>query len=341
MVGIGWIAAFGPLLAAVWSPRGELSFGIVALATVVPAWMAWPATRVGSRMLWLASGCTAAAGALLASGQLAGAFAASTLALALRAGVLPVHAGTVALCDHVPDVQRQQLTGMLALLLTHLRFVDHHAGAIAAAPGLVRYGAGACLLAAVLTLAQRDLRGFYRGTTTMHGGMLLAAIGAASLGNFAAAMLVGVSMAGAVGGMGYLTQALEQRTGPVRFGRPGGRVGAFPVLAAAFALLGGAGVAMPGMAGFVADDLLLHSLWLESPGSTVVVILASAVLAVATLIAFAETFLGPRITSRAPDLTRRERWLTVLLLLLLLTLGLAPGLLLYPADLFLNHVPLG
>ena len=51
------------------------------------------------------------------------------------------------------------------------------------------------------------------------------------------------------------------------FAGPGGRAGAFPRLAAAFALFGGAGVGLPGTAGFVADDLLLHTLWMDSPAS--------------------------------------------------------------------------
>ena len=337
--GVAWFAIVGPLAVALRTSSASTAYAVVAVATVIPALQAWRATRVGGGMLLLAGGCTAAAGALAWTGSIGAAFGASTAALALRAGVIPWHAGTVALCERAPAIQRQQLAGMLALLLSHLRFVDHHAGAVAAAPWLVRYGAGACLLAAVITLAQRDLRGFYRGTTVMHGGMLLAAIGAASLGNFAAAMLVGVSMVGAVGGIGWLVDLLERRAGSRAFPGPHGLAGAFPVLATGFALLGGAGVAMPGMAGFVADDLLLHSLWMESPGSTVVVILASAVLAVATLVAFTQTFLGPRMTSRAPDLTGSERLLTVVLLGALLMLGVAPGVLLHPADLFLATMP--
>jgi len=98
-------------------------------------------------------------------------------------------------------------------------------------------------------------------------------------------------------------------------------------------------VAVPGSAGFVADDLLLHTLWMESPASTVAVILSSAMLAVSTLRCYSQVFLGKATAALAPDLTARERVVAVALLLLLLVLGLAPGWLLGPADAFLSVVP--
>ena len=64
----------------------------------------------------------------------------------------------------------------------------------------------------------------------------------------------------ALGGLGLMVDALEARAGTVRLAGPGGRVQAFPRLAVGFALFGAAGVAMPGTAGFIADDLLLHKL---------------------------------------------------------------------------------
>ncbi len=173
----------------------------------------------------------------------------------------------------------------------------------------------------------------------MHGGMLMAAVGAASLDNFAAALLVAVAMGLALGGLGLMITSLEERVGPVSFHGPGGRAGGLPKLATAFALFGGAGVGLPGTAGFVADDLLLHTLWMESPTSTVTVILSSALLAVTTLIAFSRVFLGRTVATLAPDLYPRERVVVVTIVLLLVLLGFAPGVLLSPADAFLSNVP--
>jgi NADH-quinone oxidoreductase subunit M len=327
------------LAAALFASSGPIAYAAVAAGAIVHAVSAWPRTRTGSLFLGVSALLCAAASVAVASQQLTAAFLLSCLAVAIRAGVLPLHVGVAALCERAPVVQTQQLASTIALVFVHLRFVDHHAAAVELAPLIVRYGAAACVAAALMTLVQRDLRGLYRGTTAMHGGMLLAGMGTASLGNFAAALLVAVAMGLALGGLGLVITSLEARVGAVSFAGPGGLARTFPRLAAAFALFGGAGVGLPGTAGFVADDLLLHTLWMESPASTVIVILSSAMLAVATLLSFSRVFLGRTTSSLAPDLHARERLVMVMLLLGLLTLGFAPWALLGPADAFLSGPP--
>jgi NADH-quinone oxidoreductase subunit M len=327
------------LALALFASSGSLAYAAVAAGALIHALGAWRRTRTGGVFLTTSALlCLGAAGAIDGD-NLNAAFLLSSAAVAIRAGVMPLHVGVAALCERAPVVQTQQLASTIALVFVHLRFVDHHAFAVDLAPLLVRYGAVACVVAALMTLVQRDLRGLYRGTTAMHGGMLLAGMGAASLGNFAAALLVAVAMGLALGGLGLVITSLEARVGPVAFSGPGGLARTFPRLAAAFALFGGAGVGLPGTAGFVADDLLLHTLWMESPASTVTVILSSAMLAVATLLSFSSVFLGQTTSSLAPDLHARERLVLVMLLLGLVALGFAPWALIGPADAFLSGPP--
>lgn len=327
------------LVVALFASSGPLAYAAVAVGALLHARNAWKDSRTGAAMLIVSAVISlAVAGALLYM-HVTVAFALSCLAIALRTGVMPFHIGVASLCDRAPVVQTQQLASAIGLVFVHLRFVDHHAAAVAAGPALVRYGAFAAIAAALLTLVQKDLRGFYRGTTAMHAGMAFAAVAAASIGNFAAALLVTVTMGLALGGLGMMITSLEERVGPVSFAGPGGRIGTVPKLAGAFVLFAGAGVGLPGTAGFVADDLLLHTLWMESPASTVAVILASALLAVSSLMAFSKTFLGRTTPSPAPDLFPRERVVAMSLVLLLLVLGFAPGVLLAPADAFLSVVP--
>jgi NADH-quinone oxidoreductase subunit M len=337
---IGLLAALGLLLGAtLFAATPQVAYLAVAVAALLHAFDAWRLSRTGAAMLGLSAVSAVGVAAALDQGQLGTAFLLSTVTLALRAGVLPVHVGVASLCDRAPIVQIQQLASTIALVFIHLRFVDHHPEAVEWAPWVVRYGAAATMGGALLTVVQRDLRGLYRGTTAMHGGMLLAATGAASLGNFAAALLVAVAMGLALGGLGVMIVALEERAGLITFRDMGGHAAAFPRLAAAFALFGGAGVGLPGTAGFVADDLLLHTLWMESPASTVTVILSSALLAVATLLGYSRVFLGRAADSFAPDLYPRERVVVVLLVGLLVLLGFAPWVLIGPADAFLSGVP--
>jgi NADH-quinone oxidoreductase subunit M len=327
------------LVVTLFASTGDVAYLAVAVGASMHALTAVRATRTGAATLVVSALAAIGVAIALRQEQMALAFGLSCLCIALRAGVIPLHVGVASICDRLPFVQTQQLSSMIALVFVHLRFVDHHAAAVELAPLLVRYGAAATITAALMTLVQRDLRGLYRGTTAMHGGMLLAAVGAASLDNFAAALLVAVAMGLALGGLGIMITSLEERVGPVKFAGPGGRAGSLPKLATAFALFGGAGVGLPGTAGFVADDLLLHTLWMESPASTVIVILSSSVLAVTTLIAFSRVFLGRTVATLAPDLYPRERVVVVAIVLLLVLLGFAPGVLLGPADAFLSNVP--
>ncbi len=335
-----WILAgvIAMLVATLFAPTGPLAYVAAAVASLLHAAAAVSRSRTGAASLVIAAGLIAGAAVALRLDYLTTAFVLSCLALAVRTGVMPLHAGVASLCDRAMVVHVQQLPSAIALVFVHLRFVDHHAGALALAPTIVRIGAVLTIVPALMALVQRDLRGLYRSSTAMHGGMLLAALGAASLDNYAAALLVAVTMGLALGGLGLMLTSLEERVGPVQYSGPGGRIQAFPRLAAAFVIFGAAGVGLPGTAGFVADDLLLHTLWLESPASTVTVIVSSALLAVSTLICFARVFLGPAARSVAPDLRTREALGGALLIVLLLVLGIVPGTLLGPADAFLSDV---
>lgn len=312
---------------------------LLATATAALHWHRARTVGPTAAALFASSGAaTVVAAIAFAAGAPVVAFGASVLAIGVRAGVLPLHTGVAALCERRPALQAQQLATMIGLVVAHLRFADHIPQAYDAAPMLVRYGAVMTLVPALMALVQRDLRGFYRNATVMHGGMIFAALGAAGHGHHAAALMVVITTAAAVGGLGITVASLESRVGAVSLLGPGGRIQGFPRLAAAFAIFGGAGVAAPTTAGFIADDLMLHALWEESVVSTVVMILGSALLAIATLTAYSRVFLGRAQPSLAGDLLPRERRVVVALVLLLVMLGVAPGTLLTPAESFLRAV---
>jgi NADH-quinone oxidoreductase subunit M len=318
------------------APTPSVSYVLLAVVAAIHAVSASKSSRTAAAFLMLSAiaALTAALGLYFA---LAGvAFVASCVAIAVRIGLMPLHAGATGLCDRNAPLQSQQLATAIILIVAHLRFMDHSAVAYDVAALLVRVGAILTLVPALMALVQRDLRGFFRAATVMHGGMVFAALGAAGRGHTAAALMVAITTATAMTGLGLMVHALEERAGPISMNGPGGRVHAFPRLAAAFVVFAGAGVAMPGTAGFIADDLLLHALWEESVWGTVTVILGSATLAIAALTAFARIFLGAKQPSLAPDLLRNERIGAVILVLMLIWLGLTPGLLLTPADKFFS-----
>ena len=329
----GWMleGVVAVLLAlALVAPSGVAALAMVGATSLALAVASWRVSRTAAAMLVLSALATGVAAAALAAGSTRTAFVASLVALALRSGVFPLQSGVAALTDRDIGLQVRQIATLPVLVLVHLRFVNEDAWASDLAPLVVAIGAGSTLLFALIALAQRSLHGLLRASMLMHGGMLFAAVGAAGRGHHAAAMLVAITLGLALSGFGIMLAAFEARVGPLSQLAPGGRARAFPRLAAAVAVFGGAAVGLPGTAGFVADDLLLHALWQESAASAVVTIVASALLAVATLAGFARAFLGRPVGQRAPDLLGRERAVAVTLLAWLVVLGVAPGVLVDP-----------
>jgi NADH-quinone oxidoreductase subunit M len=301
--------------------------GATSLALAV---MARRASRTAAVALALSAGASALAAGAMAAGNMRAALVASVVAIALRAGIFPFQAGVAALTERSIPLQVRQIATLPVMVLVHLRFVSAEPWAHDLAPLLVAVGAASTLGFALVALAQRTLHGLLRTSMLMHGGMLFAAVGAAGRGHQAAALLVAITLGLALSGLALLLAAFEARVGPLDQLAPGGRARAFPRLAAAVLAFGGAGVGLPGTAGFVADDLLLHALWQESVGSAVVTIVASALLAVATLAIFARAFLGRPVRQLAPDLLGGERTVALALLAWLVVLGVAPSLLIDP-----------
>lgn len=333
------VAALLLVAGALWAPTPAIGYGLLVPVTLLHAWRAWSATRTGAVGLLLAAAATAAAAGALHAGRGDAAFVASLVAIGLRSGVMPLHVGVAALTERAPRVQTRQLGTTIALVYLHLRDVDHVPLAVDLSAPLVVAGSVATLVPALCALAAEEAIAWLRSSTVMHAGLLLCGLGAAGNGHYGAALLAALTLALALGGMGVVLAALEDRCGRVALRDLGGRARSFPALAAAFAVFGGAGVGLPATAGFIADDLLLHALWEESRVAAVLVIIASALLAVATLAAWSRVFLGPPRPSYAPDLSRGERRTLVVLLLALMLIGLAPQVLLDPVNQTLGIAP--
>lgn len=319
------------MLASLVTTSSAVSFLATAASAFVIALEAGRSARTATLMFTLSGVASIGAAVAMATGAGSAAFLLSILGLALRVGLFPLHAGVAELTERRLTLQLQQLATLPTTVFVHLRWVDHEAIAYEYAPALVAIGAVSMLLFALIALAQRSIQGLLQSSVLMHGGMLFAAVGAAGRGHHAAALLVATTLGLALSGLGIMLTSLRERVGPLEALPPGGRARAFPRLAIGVALFGGAGVGMPGTSGFMADDLLLHALWQESVGSAVAAIVASALLAVATLASFARVFWGKPLRQLAPDLGGGERLVLVALVAWLVVLGLVPEVLVGPA----------
>lgn len=329
-------ALFALLLVPLFASSGMAAYLALAAATALHAFQTWPVARTAGWSLAISSVLLVATGAALAQDAESAAFVLACAALALRAGLPPFHPGVAELCINDRYLQVQHNASLLILVIAHLYFIDHFAIAHDLAPALVIYGTVLALLFALTALAQRELGGLFRTSTVMHAGMLVAAVGAGGRGHFGAALLVAVTIVLALSGLALMQSSLEARVGKVPMTGPAlGRARAFPRLAAAFAFFAAAGVGLPGTAGFIADDLLLHALWEESPAGAIIIIFASAILAIASLAMLAKGFFGPPMRAIPPDLALNERSVVIVLAVLLLALGLFPQFLVGAAELAL------
>ena len=335
------LRALAALVAIVgmFAPSGALAFGALAVGLVLNS--ATCGSRSGAVGLLLAAAATLGAGLALALDLGPWAWGASLAALALRTGVWPLNLGTASIAERRPAALIDLSATLPAAVFVHLHHAIPaatelaHAGATVA----VVVGAAAAVLGGLASVSASDLRTLWSTSYSMHGAMLVAALGAAGRGHVAAAIFVSVSFALALGGFGAMVVATESRTGRVSLHLGGGRSTAFPRITWTFAFFAAAGIALPGTLGFAADDLLLHALWEESPLASTLMLVASALLAVGLLRGFSAVYLGaaPKVWT-AEDLSMPERWLSGAVIVLLVTSGIYPMWLLEPV---LQVFPIG
>ncbi len=312
-------------IVALFAPVGEIAFAALAVGLLFHARTC--GSRSGAAGLALAAAMTLGAGLALALDLGAWAWVASIAALALRTGGWPLHVGTAAIAERRPGALVDLAATLPAAVFVHLHHVLPAAPELAhaAAPVAVVAGAAAAVIGGLASVSAPDLRRLWSASYSMHGGMLLAAVGAAGRGHVAAAIFVAVSFALALGGFGAMVVAIESRTGPVTLRAGGGRSTSFPRITWTFAFFAAAGIALPGTIGFAADDLLLHALWEESPLASTLMLVASALLAVGLLRGFSGAFLGsPLKVWTAGDLSMSERWLSGAVIAVLVTSGIYP-----------------
>ncbi len=103
-----------------------------------------------------------------------------------------------------------------------------------------------------------------------------------------------------------------------------------PVLAGSVLVAGLSALALPGMSSFVSEFMVLAGTWSREPWVAAVAVLGTVLAAVYVLLMYQRTMTGP-VTDQVrehvtTDLTRRERWVMVPLIGVILLLGFVPQL---------------
>jgi NADH-quinone oxidoreductase subunit M len=317
--------------------RAALTFFIYTLLGSLPLLLAIIALYLGNEPR------TFDMRAIIASPPLSGIAAGLTLlalliAFAVKIPVVPLHTWLPAAHVEAPTAGSVVLAGVLLKLGTYglVRFalqMTPDAFRAAALPVAV-VGVVSALYGAFVALAQTDLKRLVAYTSVNHMGYVVVGVAAAAAGvdsnartlALDGAVLQMVSHGVVTGALFLLVGMLQDRTHTRDIGAFGGLLRIMPRLGWFFILAAFASLGLPGLAHFPAEFQIFLGTFEVWPLLAAIVVLGIVITAGLYLRAIQGTFLGalPERWQKLPDLTARELWAVVPLLLLTVALGVAP-----------------
>jgi NADH-quinone oxidoreductase subunit M len=282
--------------------------------------------------------------AIIAAPPLAGAtagltFLALVVAFAVKTPLFPVHTWLPAAHVEAPTAGSVVLAAVLLKLGTYgfIRFaLQMTPGAFrAAALAVAILGVFSALYGAFVALAQTDLKRLVAYTSVNHMGYVVLGVAAAAAATDATARRVAldgavlqmVSHGIVTGALFLLVGVIQDRAHTRDMTKFGGLLRVTPTIGWLFILAAFASLGLPGLAHFPAEFQIFLGTFGVWPALAAIVVVGIVVTAGLYLRAIQATFLGPlpERWARLPDLSPREAWAIVPLLLLALAIGVAPG----------------
>jgi NADH-quinone oxidoreductase subunit M len=193
---------------------------------------------------------------------------------------------------------------------------------------LAGLGTVAILYGAVAALAQSNLRAVLAYGSVAHVGLAVLGLSAFSVAGTQGAVLLLLSFALTAGGGFLLLDALQRRVGSCDLVALSGVRRSMPRLAGFFLLFGLAAIGLPGTAGFPAEFLIVVAVLQTHSGAALAALFGMVVGAAAFLAPYRAAFFGPLRpgpVAQAADLTRRESVVALLFALLIVLVGVWPG----------------
>jgi len=287
-------------------------------------YMSWSArSPLGVLAHWSSFETAADAGGMVA-------FALLMLAVFFRKGLFPAHSWVVAAHEHgglAPAVLvvSGHLAAFLILRVVIPVFPAISSEALILITDLALFTALYC---AVLALSERSPRRILALLVVSQSSFVLAGLETGTPEGVSGALVYWMVVTVATTSLAVVLRALEQRLHHPASDRGFlGLAGPFPRLATFFIVTGVALVGMPGMLGFIADELLLHGALASHPRLGLVMPLAAALNAFHLFRLFSRLFLGspgPHLAG-VPDARWGERLALTAGLILLILGGLLPA----------------
>jgi NADH-quinone oxidoreductase subunit M len=179
--------------------------------------------------------------------------------------------------------------------------------------------------AAGMGLVQTDARRFFAYLVVSHAALVLVGLGLHTPFAVTGALVMWLSTALSLAGLGLTLRAVEARVGSLSLAEFRGLYEQSPGLAVCFLLTGLAAVGFPGTSGFVAIELLVDEAVGAHLAVGLVVVLTAAINGIGVVRAYLLLFTGRRhVTGVGLRITPRERVAVLTLVALILGGGLVP-----------------
>lgn len=257
-------------------------------------------------------------------------FAGFFVAFAVKAPLWPVH-------TWLPDAAAQAPAGVAVLLVGVLDKIGTFgmitlclplfpAASHWAAPAVVALAVVSILYGGLLAIGQTDIKRLIAYTSISHFGFIVMGIFAMTSAAQAGSVLYMVSHGFSTAALFLVAGMLISRRGSTQIADYGGLQRVTPLLAGSFLVAGLSSLALPGLASFVSEFLVLvgtFSRYQVAAGlATVGIILAALYI----LLTYQRMMTGPTTpaTSSLPDLKAREAWVVAPLLAVIVGLGFFP-----------------
>lgn len=197
-----------------------------------------------------------------------------------------------------------------------------------ATPVILVWAVISMIYGALLALSSRNLLRFVSYTSVSHFGFMVFGIYALTSQSLAGSVFYMLNHGFSTAALFLVIGFLISRRGSADINDFGGVQKVTPVLAGFVLLAGLSALALPGMASFVSEFLVMAGAWQRYPVHTAVIAIGVVLAAVYVLTMYQRTMTGPLAPEVAShfkqDLTGRERAVLVPLVLLLLVFGFFP-----------------
>ncbi|MBX9788110.1 MAG: oxidoreductase [Pirellulales bacterium] len=332
LMSFGWLLISEAILLATISSQQPAMIVVLLAVGTIPPWVGLFSQGCSTRVLSIHMLLFVA---LLVAGQALVGWSESanlrlvgvlllTMAVLLRAGIVPLHGWMADLCEFGSFSNSLVFLVPMASAYAAMRLV------LPVAPDWVLRGITiisliTALYAACLALVQRDARRFYCYLFLSNSSLVFVGLETATPVALTGALCLWISVILALGGYGLTLRAIEHRVGRLELDRFYGLYQQTPGLAALFLLTGLASIGFPGTIGFIGVELLVdgavqvHSLF------GILIVLAATLNGLAILHAYFRVFTGAR-RGGTIDLQVRlpERVAVLVLTVLILGGGLFP-----------------